>query len=77
MMCDEKEGGYRKLWSEVPTIFKTGINENSGNAPFRVSTVVLNSDSYECTTGSEARATTGATTNNLLKEGMPDRVSFF
>jgi len=57
-------GENGKSWMEVPTILKTGINENGGNAPFRVSTVVLNSNSYERTTSSEARATAGATTNS-------------
>jgi hypothetical protein len=67
----------RKSSAEVPTIFKIGTNENSGNAPIRVTTVVLYSNSYERTTSSEARVMTSATTNNQTKTDMPVRVSFF
>ena len=68
---------WKESSAEASTILKIGTNENSGNAPFRVSTVVLNSNSYECTTSSKARVMTSATTNNLLRIDMPVRVSCY
>lgn len=73
---DEYISGKRKSWVEVPTIFEISTNENGGNALARVSTVVLNSNSYERTTSSEAQASAGATTNNLVRIDMPVRGSF-
>jgi len=73
----EYMGGRSKSSAEVPTIFVTSTNENGGNAPIRVTTVVLNSNSYECTTSSKARVIASATTNNLLRIDMPVRVSCY